>query len=186
MKEGSNVQINSNVMNDESQRHLFGVVGVVSYYNPEVWVEVTWPNGTISAYEENELICLDKEEKKPLPEVVQPESGYDVSFVEKVIEKINDYHRDYLERHPNDWDCCGFSSVYVEFGRKKKVKDLVLGLGFDIAYKSGKESFLEPKFRIPYCGHQSLTYKEEIMQIICNEINDVVGEKVAYRSSYMD
>lgn len=187
MKVGSMVQINvNNFTGENDQENPFGIVGEVIDHSPEIWTKVEWPNGVISYYDEDELICLDYQEETKIPTVVQPETGFNPVFVARVIAKIDEYHKTYLVEHPHDWDCCGFASVSIEFGRKRKMKEQVQALGFNIAYKSGTDSIMDPTFRIPSCGHQSLTYKEEITKIICEEINNVVGEKIARVSSYMD
>lgn len=164
-----------------------GKIGRVTYHDPAVWTEVTWENGVISAFEMEEINVVGGEVEVKIPTVEQPLSnGFDPVFVAKVIAKIDEYHKTYLVEHPTDWDCCGFASIAVEFGRKRKMKDQILALGFNVGYKSGTESILNPTFRIPYCGHQSLSYKEDIARVVCGVINEVVGEKVAYMTSYMD
>lgn len=201
MKNGSMVYLNPSSFSGtaDTKYNPLDTLGMVIDYDP-VWVTVMWTTGVKNAYEEAELLLADIT-GQPVEEVeeIYTPAGYtfndtneygcgkfDDSFVREVVRRVNAYHETYLEKHPHDWDCCGFASVSIEFGRKRKLKEQVEALGFDVGYKSGTSSIMSAKFSIPNCGHQSLTYKENVTQIVCDVINETVGENIARVNSYMD
>ena len=91
------------------------------------------------------------------------------------------HQADYLERHPHDWDCCGFANIVIEFGRKTKAKKYLESLGIFDMFKTtryGKTVVylsLLGKYRdqMPRLGHQSLTYKEEQVMTMIKVLRDI-------------
>lgn len=107
-------------------------------------------------------------------------------FVKDVEIAVSEYNKEYLVKHPHDWDCCGFANITAEFGRKTKLKNQILDLGFEVSFKSGTTSYLTPTFNIENVGHQSLTYKEDLMSVVKSVIKKYIDQDIIRVSSYMD
>ncbi|QAY01348.1 hypothetical protein ZPAH1_orf00333 [Aeromonas phage ZPAH1] len=189
MKKDTIVKLNPNSMwADGTAENPLDTTGRVTQ-NCSSWVYVQWDNGCENVYDDIDLIVLSEPVETVNLPVVEQDYGsgkFNDDFVKSVMKEIEEYHKQYLVDHPHDWDCVGWANVCVEFGRKRKLKQQILDLGFEIAFKTGTETVLNPKFKVPNCGHQSMTYNEDRYRIICKEINNIVGEKVAYIKSYMD
>lgn len=102
-------------------------------------------------------------------------------ILSNIHRELTAHQEDYLERHPHDWDCCGFANIVIEFGRKTKAKKYLESLGIFDMYKTtryGKTVFyvtLLGKYRdqMPRLGHQSLTYKEEQVMTMIKVLRDI-------------
>lgn len=100
-------------------------------------------------------------------------------FIALATQYVNDYNTVYLEKHPNDWDCCGAALVCVYFGRKTKVKKELIASGIvsdSTITLYGKKYNVIRVSGVPHIGHQSMTYAENRAYAIRQAFNELHGE----------
>ena len=110
----------------------------------------------------------------------------------EIKSEVVKYNAEYLIKHPSDWDCCGFASLKVYFGRGRKLKNAMMEAGLlGHSYKDWKGTHFMitiPTMFVPCVGHQSLTYKENrcrvIMAVMIKHFPELEGKIM--KESYMD